>query len=58
MSRINYKPMYEALKLENEQLRRWNAEWAQDSARLKREVLKLKDQSSANYGVREEYEHA
>lgn len=36
---------------EAEQLRALNAEWAAESARLKRELLKAKGRSSANYNV-------
>jgi hypothetical protein len=41
----------ERLLTENAQLRQLNAEWAADAARLKRELLKAKGQSSANFGA-------
>jgi len=37
----------DALRIENAQLRQLNAEWAADSARLKRELLKAKDRMAA-----------
>ena len=49
MARTTLKAQLEAARLENAQLRQLNAEWAAESARLKRELLKLKDRSSANH---------
>lgn len=52
--RTNWRAMYEeaqrsldGTRAENAQLRKLNAEWATDSARLKRELLKAKSGLSA-----------
>ena len=49
MARTTLKAQLEAARLENAQLRQLNAEWAAESARLKREIMRLKNQSSARY---------
>lgn len=63
MARTNWKQMHAAVREdlfetsaalvlargENRELRQLNAEWAAESARLKRELLKLKGRSSANH---------